>query len=254
MITLQDLSYKIGTAQILSGVTAHLNPGQVTAIIGPNGAGKSTLLDLIARQSSVQSGQVLLEGNDISRLRPQDLALRLALVSQQTGVASRIRIRDLVDFGRWPHHQGRPQAEDSAKTAEALSRFELDDLADRFLDEVSGGQRQRAFVAMAYCQDTDWLLLDEPLNNLDLRHATRLMRHLKSLSQDEQKGIVIVIHDLNYAINYAEHVIALKSGKVAFSGPTQDVATSCNLTNLFDTMVDVTATPKGVFVHHHILD
>lgn len=146
-------------------------------------------------------------------IRQQDLALQLALVSQQNGIASRIRIRDLVAFGRWPHHQGRPQAVDKAKTAEALDRFELTDLGGRFLDEVSGGQRQRAFVAMAYCQDTDWLLLDEPLNNLDLRFATALMSQLKTLSREAGKGIAIVIHDLNYAINYADHIVALKDGQ-----------------------------------------
>ncbi len=253
MITVQGLYHQLGGNPVLRDVSISLPSNKMTAIIGPNGAGKSTLLDVIARQSKLQQGQLYLDDQDMTQIKPQDLALRMALVSQQNGIASRIRIRDLVGFGRWPHHQGRPQAQDLDKTAEALDRFDLNGLGGRFLDEVSGGQRQRAFVAMAYCQDTDWLLLDEPLNNLDLRYATALMVQLRALSQVQSKGIAIVIHDLNYALNYADHIVALKEGQLAFEGAVSDVANSENLTGLYDTPVEVTKTEKGLFVQHHLM-
>lgn len=251
MITVKDVTYRIGQNKILADLNVTIPKGQITALIGPNGAGKSTLLNLIARQTPMQAGQVLLGGADISQIDPRALALRVAVVAQQVGVASRLKIRDLVGFGRWPHHQGRPQDKDHETVARALTQFALDPLADRFLDEVSGGQRQRAFVAMACCQDTDWLLLDEPLNNLDLKHATRLMERLHDMATSQAKSIAIVMHDLNYTVSWADNIIAMKDGVIAFAGPTRQVATSDNFSNLFETDVAVHTTNNGLFVQHH---
>ncbi len=251
MIDISGVSYAIGKAQILKDVSLHIPCGQITALIGPNGAGKSTLLNLMSGQEPLQTGTVSVDALHIGQTRPRDLALKMAVVAQHVGVASRLRVRDLISFGRWPHNQGRPTAADHTMIAQALDRFDLNALADRFLDEVSGGQRQRAFVAMAYAQDTDWLLLDEPLNNLDLRHASRLMAELHRLAREQDKSIVIVLHDLNYAVAWADHVVAMKNGALAFEGATQKVTNAENLSALYDTDVRLVQTEDEVFVAHH---
>jgi iron complex transport system ATP-binding protein len=251
MISVRGLSHEIGNAAILNDIDVDIPKGGVTALIGPNGAGKSTLLNLVARQQPVQTGRVVLDGQDIAQMKHRDLALRMAVVAQNVGVASRLRIRDLVGFGRWPHAQGRPTPQDGELVECAIVQFDLTTFADRFLDEVSGGQRQRAFLAMAYAQDTDWLLLDEPLNNLDLRYARDLMAELHTLAHNEGKSIVIVLHDLNYAISWADRIIAMKQGRIVFEGDTMAVATSAALSDLYDTEVIVDNSGASPFIRHH---
>ncbi|MEM5475520.1 ATP-binding cassette domain-containing protein [Pacificibacter sp. AS14] len=251
MISIEHVSYKIGDTPIISDVTTALPKGKVTALIGPNGAGKSSLLNIIARQATATTGTVEIDGLDVTQTDPRILAHKMAIVSQHVGVASRLRVRDLIGFGRWPHNHGRPTQIDVDKIDEALSQFDLEPLAHRFVDELSGGQRQRAFVAMGFVQDTDWVLLDEPLNNLDLRHARALMAHLKQMSAQHGKSIVIVLHDLNFAMSWADHIVALKNGQVAFSGPTRDVAHASSLSDLYNTDVQIHAQGEQFFVAHH---
>ena len=251
MIDISGVTYAIGKAQTLKDVSLRIPRGMITALIGPNGAGKSSLLNLVSGQEPLQAGAVSVDGLQIGHTPSRDLALKMAVVAQHVGVASRLRIRDLIGFGRWPHNQGRPTEADRTMIAQAMTRFDLDALADRFLDEVSGGQRQRAFVAMAYAQDTDWLLLDEPLNNLDLRHASRLMAELHRLTKEQDKSIVIVLHDLNYAMAWADHVVAMKDGALVFAGATQEVATAQSLSALYETDVRLVQTEYEVFVAHH---
>jgi iron complex transport system ATP-binding protein len=172
-------------------------------------------------------------------------------VAQQLSVASRVRVRDLVGFGRWPHSKGRPGAADRAAVEAALELFDLQALQQRFLDELSGGQRQRAFIAMAYAQDTRWLLLDEPLNNLDLHHARNLMQQLRRLADQAGKSIVIVLHDLNYALSWADHVVALQDGAVAFAGPVAEAATEARLSALYQTPVVISRIGGQPVAQYH---
>lgn len=251
MISVSNLTHSLGGRLILDNVSIDIPKGKVTALIGPNGAGKSTLLHLIARQTVAQKGVIKLDGLDIAKAPLKEIALRMAVVAQNLGVASRLRVRDLVSFGRWPQHQGRPTKIDHDAVQVALQEFHLENISTRFLDEISGGQRQRAFVAMAYAQDTDWLLLDEPLNNLDIRYAKSFMTHLRKIVAEKEKSIVIVIHDLNYALANADHFIAIKDGKVFFSGETSQVATSQNLSDLFDAQVSILESDGKQFAYHH---
>lgn len=251
MIEIQNLSHSIGSSSILSDVSVSIPAQKVTALIGPNGAGKSTLLNLVSRQDDIQTGKILFQGNDLTKIDQRDLAKRMAVVAQQVGVASRLKVRELIGFGRWPQNNGRPTQHDHNIIESALVQFELVDLADRFLDEISGGQRQRAFVAMAYVQDTDWLLLDEPLNNLDLSHAKTLMRELNRIATKDRKSIVIVLHDLNYTIRWADHIIALKNGKIVADGPTPEVATTQTLSQLYETEVEVSQLNGAPIVSYH---
>ena len=233
MIRVENLSYAMGGQSILDDITLEVPKGGLTALIGPNGAGKSTLLNLIARQLPLQSGRVEIDGFDLSLTDGNTLAKQMALVSQHVGVASRLRVKELVQFGRWPHAKGRLGPDDHAAVDSALHAFDLLDLKDRFLDQLSGGQRQRAFVAMAMAQETDWLLLDEPLNNLDMYHAHSLMRVLHDLSVKENKSILIVIHDINQAAAWADHIISMQEGRPVHAGKPTDVISPENLEMLY---------------------
>jgi len=251
MIAIKGLSHQIAGSPILTDIHVTIPKGKLTAIIGPNGAGKSTLLNIVARQLSQQTGEITLDGDAIGALSRRDLALRLAAVAQTVGIASRLRVRDLVGFGRWPHSQGRTTDKDIRVVNSAVEEFELADIADRFLDEISGGQRQRAFIAMAFAQETDWLLLDEPLNNLDLVHARVLMARLQRLTRDHGKSVALVVHEVNYAAAWADHVIGVKDGKIVLDGPPEDVLTSEGLKALFGLTAQViTEGGRPVILHH----
>lgn len=251
MIQLSGVCHQVGSTPILKSITTDLPRGKLTALIGPNGAGKSTLLRLIGRLEPLQSGAIRIDDLDLTQTPSADLARRMAVLGQQTQIASRLRLCDLVAFGRWPHHHGRPRAQDRAIVAEALETFGLTDLSARFLDEVSGGQAQRAYLAMTFAQDTDWLLLDEPLNNLDMSHARILMSRLSQLVQQSGKSVVVVVHEVNYAAAWADHVVALKEGRVAATGTPSQVLTSETLSALYDTEVEVTEHRGRPLVLHH---
>lgn len=266
MISIRNLSHQIGETPILQDIDLELPAGGITALIGPNGAGKSTLLNLIARLTPVQQGQITVDGLDVSHTATRDLALKLAVVAQNPGVPSRLRVRDLVKFGRWPHHRGRPAPEDMAVIERVLEDFGLSDLSHRFLDELSGGQQQRAFVAMGFAQSTDWLLLDEPLNNLDMYHARALMARVHALTrkgamistEDAElavppaRSIVAVVHEINYVGAWADHVVALKNGRVAVTGPTAEVLTSPILSDLFGMEMRVQDIDGRPMILHHM--
>ncbi len=239
MIQVKGINYKLKTGtQILHDVSFELQTGQVVALIGPNGAGKSTLFSVMARVNPLQEGLVNFGGHDINTTDSRTLALTVAILTQENHVQGRLRVRELLMFGRYPYHQGQPADSDKAKVAEVIQMFELETLAERFLSDLSGGQRQRVLIAMIVCQDTPYLLLDEPLNNLDMYYAGRLMRQLRSLAHDKQKTIVIVLHDINQASQFADTVVMLKSGQVVDMGQPCDVLTKDAMKKLYD--VDVT--------------
>ncbi len=242
MIKLNNISHHIGKQQILHDITLSLPTAQVIALIGPNGAGKSTLFSVMARLQPLQSGQVSFavdnEERDIISCQARTLAKTVAMLGQDNQVQGRLRVHELLMFGRYPYHQGQPTADDQQKVQEILERFELEPLAERFLSTLSGGQRQRVLIAMIVCQDTPYLLLDEPLNNLDMYHAGRLMRELRQLSHNQQKTVVIVLHDINQAAQFADTVVTMKAGEVTAVGRPADVITQETMKDLYN--VDVT--------------
>ena len=242
MIKITGISHHIGKQQILHDINLALPPSQVIALIGPNGAGKSTLFSVMARLQPLQSGQVSFvadnEERDIVRCDARTLSKTVAMLGQDNHVQGRLRVHELLMFGRYPYHQGQPTANDQQKVQEIIERFELQPLADRFLSTLSGGQRQRVLIAMIVCQDTPYLLLDEPLNNLDMYHAGRLMRELRELSHSQQKTVVIVLHDINQAAQFADTVVMMKDGQVQAIGRPVDVITQQTMKDLYN--VDVT--------------
>ncbi|WP_201544824.1 ABC transporter ATP-binding protein [Psychrobacter immobilis] len=242
MIKINNVSHHIGKQQILHDITLSLPPSQIIALIGPNGAGKSTLFSVMARLQPLQSGQVSFvvgnEEHDIANCPARTLSKTVAMLGQDNQVQGRLRVHDLLMFGRYPYHQGQPTADDQQKVQEIIERFELEPLAERFLSTLSGGQRQRVLIAMIVCQDTPYLLLDEPLNNLDMYHAGRLMRELRDLSHTEQKTVVIVLHDINQAAQFADTVVTMKEGRVLATGAPVNVLTHETMKELYK--VDVT--------------
>lgn len=251
MIELEGVGHRIDGAEILTDVTTRLPKGALTALIGPNGAGKSTLLSLIARLAPLGQGRIRVDGLDVARTPSRQLALKMAVLGQETAVGSRLRVRELVGFGRWPHHQGRRTPADAAAVEEAIAVFELGPLADRFLDELSGGQRQRAFLAMTFAQGTDWLLLDEPLNNLDMAHARALLSRLNDLVRTGGRSVVVVMHDVNYAAAWADHILALKDGRIAAEGTPAEVLTTPILHRLYGIEMEVAEHRGRPLVLHH---
>jgi len=223
MIEVSSLTKRYGDSVVVDDLTLTLPAGGVTAIIGPNGAGKSTVLSMISRLLPMSEGRVLVDGIDVARGDSAELAKRLAILRQDNHLPMRLTVRDLVAFGRYPHTKGRPTVDDAAHVERALGYLGLEALADRFLDQLSGGQRQRAFVAMVLCQDTDYVLLDEPLNNLDMRHAVDMMRLLRRAAHELGKTVILVLHDINFASCYADRIVAMKDGKLAYHGTPLEV-------------------------------
>lgn len=244
MISIENVSHSIRDQPILHAITLELPRGGITALIGPNGAGKSTLLSLIARLQKLQSGQISVAELKVGQCSDRALAQELAIMVQDAQISARLRVEELVGMGRYPWHQGRPGPEDRKIVAETLARFSLEPFADRFLDEISGGQRQRALVAMAYAQSTDYLLLDEPLNNLDIAASRQLMQDLRTMADQGGKSIVIVLHDINYAAAFADRIVVMAEGRIAVVGAPSEIITPQVLTEHFNTNAEI-ITIKG---------
>ena len=239
MIRIENLHHQIDGQPILKGIDLTIPAQGVTALIGPNGAGKSTLLSLIARLIKRQTGHIDIAGHKVGEVSDRQLAQTLAVMAQTNHISARLRVADLVGFGRYPWHRGRPGSEDHAHVERALDRFNLTNLRHRFLDEISGGQRQRAFVAMAVAQDTPYLMLDEPLNNLDIAAARDLMRLVRSLADEDGRTVVIVLHDINYATAFADRLVVLADGQVVAQGTPQEVVTPALIRDVFGTDAEV---------------
>ena len=234
MITARGLRKSYGRSVVVDDVTLEIPRGGVTSIIGPNGAGKSTLLGMIARLLAPDAGTVLVDGLDVTKAKSDEIARRLAILRQENHLTIRLTVRDLVSFGRYPWSKGRLTAADREHIERAISYVGLDELADRFLDEMSGGQRQRAFVAMVLCQDTEYVLLDEPLNNLDMKHAVSMMRRLRRAADELGRTVVLVLHDINFASCYSDHLIAMLDGAVVHQGPPEVIMSEEVLREVYD--------------------
>ncbi|MCL1899550.1 MAG: ATP-binding cassette domain-containing protein [Promicromonosporaceae bacterium] len=238
-IETRELLKRYGQTVVIDGLSLRIPAGQVVSIIGANGAGKSTLLTMIARLLPASGGTVWIDGADVSSAKPDALARRLGILRQDNHLAVRLTVRELVTFGRYPHSKGRTTAEDVAAVDDALRFLDLEPLAGRYLDELSGGQRQRAFVAMVLAQDTEYILLDEPLNNLDLARASSMMGLIRRLARERGKTVISVLHDVNFASAWSDSIIALRAGRVVAQGPPASVITAEVLREVYGTEVAI---------------
>ncbi|MNX85518.1 ABC transporter ATP-binding protein [Agrobacterium tumefaciens] len=239
MIIASQISKSYGDTVVIDGVSVSIPAGGVTSIIGPNGAGKSTLLSIVARLMSMDAGTVTVDGLDVTKTASDTLAKRLSILRQDNHISSRLTVRDLVGFGRYPYSKGRPTIEDKVHIDRALEYLHLEPLAGRFLDELSGGQRQRAFVAMVLCQDTDYVLLDEPLNNLDMKHASSMMKIMRKAADELKKTVVLVLHDINFASWYSDTIIAMREGRICHHGPAEEIIRPEILQEIYDMPIRV---------------
>ncbi len=250
MISVQGLTKRYGNRQVLQDLNVEFVSGKLTALIGPNGAGKSSLLMCIARLLTADSGRIFLSGRDMQAYSMPDYAKQVATLCQFQSLQLQLKVRELVAFGRFPHSQGRLQQADHHAIAQALDLLGLTPLQNSVLHELSGGQRQLAFMAMVVAQQTPYLLLDEPLNNLDLKHAVQLMQVLSHLRDQQQKTVIVVLHDLNMAANYADRVVAMQQGCIRHAGEVGHVMTAPTLSELYQMPIQVLQTEFGRFCHY----
>jgi iron complex transport system ATP-binding protein len=237
--------------------------GRVSAIVGANACGKSTLLRALSRLLAPSAGRVVLDGKDLHRMPTKQVARALGLLPQSPVAPEGIAVGDLVARGRHPHRGwiGRWTADDDAAVAEALELTGTADLADRAVDELSGGQRQRVWIAMALAQQTDVLLLDEPTTFLDVSHQIDVLDLLTDLNRRRGTTVVMVLHELNLAARYADHLVAMTDGRVHAAGTPDDVITEQTVREVFgmDCRVvpdPVSGTPLVVPIgrHHAAVD
>jgi len=237
MIEIKNVSQsytKDGSKKTLDNVSLVVRENTITALVGANGAGKSTLLGAMSNIIQTMSGEILLDGADVRKIKANEVAKKIAFLKQTQQISIRITVNDLVEFGRFPHCGGRLRDIDRQKVEEALEYMMVGNLRDRFLDELSGGQRQRAFIAMILAQDTPYIFLDEPLNNLDIKYSVEMMKIIKKLVTELNKTIVIVMHDINFASAYAGHIVAMKDGKILNEGKPDIMITKEVLDPVFE--------------------
>ncbi len=234
MIQVRNLSKFYGKKAVVEKVSVDIHPQKITSFIGPNGAGKSTLLSMVSRLIDADTGEVMLDQDDVRGMKSNEFAKRVSILKQSNFMNVRLTIRELVSFGRFPHSRGHLTEDDVKHVDQAMEYMDLLDMEDRYLDELSGGQRQRAFIAMVIAQDTDYILLDEPLNNLDMKHSVQIMKILRRLVDDLGKTVVIVLHDINFASVYSDRIVALKDGKVVRDGTTDEIINSEALKEIYD--------------------
>lgn len=233
-MNIEKVVKQYGEKRVIDTVDYEVIPQTLTAFIGPNGAGKSTLLGMMSRLLDKDQGGIYLDGKEVKAWNQHELAKKLSILKQANGVQLRLTVRELVAFGRFPHSKGRLSSLDNEKIDEALSYLGLSDLAEDTIDTLSGGQLQRAYIAMVLAQDTEYIFLDEPLNNLDMNHAVMLMKTIRRLVDEANKTVVIVLHDINFAASYADNIVAMKYGKVFKAGPTEEIITKEVLDELYD--------------------
>lgn len=226
MIKAKDLYFSYDKDKsFITKLNVEIEKGKITAILGPNGSGKSTLLSIFAGLNKPTSGEVIINGKSIRSLKQKELAREIATVHQQNTVPSDITVKELVAYGRIPHKkyfQGNTESDD--KIIEwAIKRTGLEKLKDKAVMGMSGGERQRAFIAMALAQKSEILFLDEPITYLDIYHQVEILELVKELNKESKLTVVMVLHDINQAIKYSDNVIVMKSGEVVSSGIANEV-------------------------------
>jgi iron complex transport system ATP-binding protein len=238
MLELKNLSFAYDENPCLAQVSCAFTPGQITTLIGPNGSGKSTLLKLSARLLRPQAGEVLLDEQPLSAIPLKDFARRVAVLPQHHSPSPLIA-EQLVMSGRYPHQSWfrAASAEDKAAVTEAMAITDCMQFKDKTVDKLSGGERQRVFIAMILAQNTDIVLLDEPTTFLDIHVQFELMKLITQMKRDLHKTVIMVLHDLNLALNYSDHIILLNQGRIAAHGAPAEIVNSDGINQVFHMQV-----------------
>lgn len=246
MYELKDLSFTVAGRHLLQPLSLQLPDGRVTGLIGHNGSGKSTLIKLLARQQAATAGDIRLDGRALASWTDREFARQVAYLPQQLPAVEGLTVRDLVGFGRYPWHGalGRLGDEDHARIADAMRLTDIERFADRWVDSLSGGERQRVWLAMLLAQNSRYLLLDEPTSALDIAHQVDLLALVRELSHELGLGVMVVLHDVNMAARYCDHLIALHGGRLLAQGSPADLLRG-------DTLEAIYGIPMGVMAHPH---
>lgn len=223
MIEVKNIVKQYGDHRVVDNVSFKMEKGKITSFIGPNGAGKSTILSIMSRIMDKDEGEIYIDGKEISSWDNKELAKKISILKQTNHINIRLTIRDLVSFGHFPYTNGRLISKDWEYVDEAIKYMKLENIQHKYLDQLSGGQRQRAYIAMVIAQDTEYILLDEPLNNLDMKHSVEIMKTLRGLVEDLGKTVGIVIHDINFASCYSDYIIVLNNGRIVKEGKVDEI-------------------------------
>ena len=238
-IEIRNITKSYGSKKVVDNLSVTIPTGKITSFIGPNGAGKSTVLSIMSRLLNSDSGEIYLNGELLNRKKSSDIAKQLAILKQTNNINLRLTIEDLVSFGRFPYSKGNLTQTDRTFIDNAIAYMNLDDIRHQYIDSLSGGQRQRAYIAMTLAQDTDYILLDEPLNNLDMKHSVQIMQVLRKLVTELNKTVVIVIHDINFASCYSDYIVAMKNGKLVQQGEVNHIMQSTVLQDIYDMAIPI---------------
>ena len=228
-----DLIKSYGDKTVVNEVSFEVPKGKVLSLIGPNGAGKSTVMGMISRLIARDAGVIHFEGEELTKWKSKELAKHLAILTQHNNINMKLTVRELVAFGRFPYSGSRLTDEDERMIDKAIAYMELERFQDQYIDELSGGQRQRAYIAMVIAQDTEYILLDEPTNNLDIYHATNMMKIVRRMCDELGKTVILVLHEINYAAFYSDYICAFLDGKIAKFGTVQEVMTQETLSEIY---------------------
>ena len=245
-----SLTKQYGEKTVVDSVSFEIPKKKVISFIGPNGAVKSTVMGMISRLVAHDSGMIHFEGQELQKWNSRELSKRLAILTQTNNIQMKLTVRELITFGRFPHSGNRMTEKDIDIINLAISYMELEDFQDRFLDELSGGQRQRALIAMVIAQDTEYVLLDEPTNNLDIYHATNMMKIVRRLCDELGKTVILVLHEINYAAFYSDYICAFKNGQIAKFGTVKEVITKENLSDIYQVdfeIMNIEGKPLSIY-------
>jgi iron complex transport system ATP-binding protein len=244
LLELSGIGFAVGKKSILSGIDLTLEAGRIYALVGPNGSGKSSLLKILARQNAPTAGHIAFDGRPLPEWGNRAFARSVAYMPQFTPPADGMTVRELVALGRFPWHGtlGRFTSEDGRMVEDAMARTDLARFADRIVSTMSGGERQRAWIAMMLAQNARCILLDEPTSALDPAHQASVLQLVQSLAHERGLTVVVVLHDINLAARYCDHIIALNSGSITAEGSPESILTTERLQEIF-------GIGMGVFTH-----
>ncbi len=247
---IKELTKQYDGKTVVDSVSFEIPKGKVLSLIGPNGAGKSTVMGILSRLIARDSGLVDFKGRDITRWKSRDLSKKLAILTQTNHVQMKLTVRELVTFGRFPYSGNHITAKDEEIINRAIRYMELEPFEHQFIDELAGGQRQRAYIAMVIAQDTEYVLLDEPTNNLDIYHATNMMKIVRRLCDELGKTVILVLHEINYAAFYSDYICAFVNGRIAKFGTVKEVMTSEVLSSIYQVdfeIMEIQGKPLSIY-------
>jgi iron complex transport system ATP-binding protein len=247
-LVIENLTKDYGDTRALDSVSVTLGPGHILALVGPNGSGKSTLIKIVATIFPKSSGSVMLDGTDVFEIEPAELARCVGYVPQFFSYTKYSTVFEMVLLGRRPHIRWSVTEEELARVQDALDALDIGHLAGKYVDELSGGERQKVFIARAIAQDPGLFLLDEPTASLDIRHQIEVMELMQKVARIKGSAVLVAVHDLNLAFRFADSVLMICEGRMAGYGSPAEVLTPEQIEKVYGIESEVVTTGRGSFI------